>query len=62
MQRLELQVPGPAFASAGHWAEVVQEIVPPPPEPQDPLAQGTPLAHVAPQVPQLEGSDEGVVQ
>jgi hypothetical protein len=61
MQMFELQVPGKVFASAGHWAEVVQEIVPPP-EPHVPLAQGTPLAQVAPQLPQLEGSDEDVVQ
>jgi hypothetical protein len=37
-------------------------IVDPPPEPQAPLVQGTPLVHTVPQAPQLEGSDEGVVQ
>jgi hypothetical protein len=33
-----------------------------PPEPQVPPLQGTPLAHAVPQLPQLEGSDEVVVQ
>jgi hypothetical protein len=61
MQMFELQVADAVFASAGHWAEVVQEIVPPP-EPQVPPAQGTPLAQVVPQLPQLEGSEEDVVQ
>jgi hypothetical protein len=31
-------------------------------EVQAPLVQGTPLEHAVPQLPQLEGSDEGVVQ
>jgi hypothetical protein len=54
MQMFELQVPGPAFASGGHWAEVVQEIVPPPPV-QAPPMQLWPLAQTLPQVPQLLG-------
>jgi hypothetical protein len=54
MQMFELQVPGPAFASAGHWAEVVQAIVPPPPV-QAPPMQIWPLAQTLPQVPQLLG-------
>lgn len=54
MQRFELQVPGPAFASAGHWDEVVQEIVPVPPV-QVPAMQLWPLAQALPQVPQLLG-------
>jgi hypothetical protein len=37
-------------------------IVDPPPEPQVPLVHATPLVHAVPQAPQLEGSDEGVVQ
>jgi hypothetical protein len=43
-----------------HW--VKGEVQPLPPAPQVPLAQGAPLAHVVPQAPQLEGSDEDVVQ
>ena len=44
---------------AGQSEDVLQ---PPPLEPQVPLVQGTPLAHAVPQLPQLEGSDEEVVQ
>jgi hypothetical protein len=51
-----VQVP-PLQQPVGH--DVASQLLP---EPQVPLAHGTPLAQALPQLPQLEGSDEEVVQ
>src|SRR5712675_2600038 len=58
----ELQVPDAVFGSNGHGFDELQEICPPPPLLQVPLAQGTPLPQTVPQAPQLAGSEVVIVQ